>query len=203
MLRQKLRKLRICPQRVQQICATVIRLPRRVAPTPFNSLCNKTNYSRACISGSHTLQVEIPSAAWGGSVAQYCRTVAHDETWPHSSDARKYSWKHLKSEFIWLENCKKNPTIIIRELYLSFLAVTDIMRHLWNYRTDFHCSSCWQTLLSWGCGRTTDQSHMEYAEMLLCRNRRCFNSSCRIKSPGINTMLTEANRCLGAESQIL
>lgn len=87
----------------------------------------------------------------------------------------------------------KKATIIIWELHLSFQAVTDIMRCLWNYRTDFHCSSCWQTLLSWGCGRTTDQSHMEYAEMLLCRNRR-FNSSCRIKSPDVNTMLTEANR---------
>lgn len=96
-------------------------------------------------------------------------------------------------ENTWNLNSFAKKATIIWELYLSFLAVTDIMRRLWNYRTDFHCSSYWQTLLSWGCGRTTDQSHMEYAEMLLCRNRR-LNSSCRTKSPDINMRLTEANR---------
>lgn len=34
-------------------------------------------------------------------------TVAHDERWPHSGVARKHPWKHLKSEFIWLEICKR------------------------------------------------------------------------------------------------
>lgn len=134
----------------------------------------------------------LPCSASGNSISSltwFCGPAwAYDKMWPHSGNARKYSWKHLKSEFIW------EATIIIWELYLSFLAGTDIMRCLWNYRTDFHCSSCWQMLLSWGCRRTTDQSHMEYAEMLLCRNRRRFNSSCRIKSPDINMMLIEANR---------
>lgn len=195
MLLQKLRKLRIIPQRVPQIyCATVIRLPRRVWP-PHRLTPSVTNpiiveYVSAtpmfCEWKFHQL---LEVVLWPS-----LSTVAHDEMWPHSRDARKYSWKHLKSEFIWLENCKTKATMIIWERCLGFLAVTDIMRRLWNYRTDFHCSSCWQTLLSWGCGRTTDQSHMEYAEMLLCRNRRCFNSSCRIKSPDVNTMLTEANR---------
>lgn len=94
-------------------------------------------------------------------------TVGHNETWPHSGNKKKILPK-LSENGIYLKT-RRTTTIIWEQYNIQY-----IMRHLWKYRTDWHCSFC--SPLTWGYVRTTDKSHMEYVERLLeAQNRQLLS----------------------------